>query len=138
MKVGNRLAALERAALDQDREDLASGYRHAAEILAEEVAALDFIPVADAKAFCDRHCWHGRKDGAGKSDECSICPLASHTLGVIEDDDAGEDVESKRMERASREASEAMDRLDAAGLSTFAAESHVTRSGPGGLMPGDD
>ena len=136
--VGEKLLALERAALDQERGELAAGYRHAMEIVSEQSA--EFVPLDAAKQFCVRHCWHGRKDEPGKSDECSICPLAAHTLGVVEtdDDDRGDDVDAKRIERARRESSEAMRRMDAAGLPTLAAESNVVRSGHGTLQPGDE
>lgn len=136
--ISARLTKLAAKATEEGRPDLAAGYRHAEAIVSDWQTREPGVPVEDAKAFCDRHCFMGRKDGPGKADDCSICPLAPFTLGVI-DDDAQDDaaVERQRAERVRREAAAVKGKLDEMGSDTLAAESHQVRKGPGNLQPAD-
>ena len=131
--IPERLRLLARKATGSNRPDLASGYMHAATIVEEDQSA---VPLGKARAFCERHCFMGRKDGPGKADDCSICPIAPFTLGVVETDEDDRELERKQAERLKREAASVTKKLDAMGTDTLAAESHVERSGDG-LQPVD-
>ena len=132
--IPERLRSLALKAEASRRIDLASGYRHAASIIEEENQ--NAVPLGEALAFCGRHCFMGRKDAPGKADDCSICPLAPFTLGVVETDEDDGELERKKAERLKREAASVTSKLDAMGTDTLAAESHVERRGDG-LQPVD-
>lgn len=137
--ISARLTKLAAKATEEGRPDLAAGYRHAEAIVNDWQTKESGISIEDAKAFCDRHCFVGRRDGPGKADDCSICPFAQFTLGVIDDDDNPDDaaVERQRAERIKREAAAVKNKLEEMGTDTLAAESHQVRMGPGHLQPVD-
>lgn len=133
--ISARLIKLAAKAEAEGRSELASGYRHSERIIDDWKTREPGVPFADAKAFCDRHCFMGRKNGPGKADDCSICPLAQYTLEVIDDDELDDGaVERQRAERVRREAATIKGKLHEMGADTLAAESHVERRGDG-LQP---